>query len=404
MNGDSGSWIRRAAATSGGLVAPEFTMTVGGFELGPLLSRALHGGIFALRAGGQIVDGRAVQVSTLGPHDPGDAALSEFSRLSLGQTRAGVARVFGAGIDGNLRWVEMERVAGWSLRTLLGRREITFTGRRLAMIGAELADALAPLHAAGAAFGLVHGRLGTGHVLVDRSGRLRLCGVPVARSVSALPDAIGVGAIVACAALGICPDPRGVTLATARSLAHTLDRPENTARMPVNLRRLVQSILLLHPSGFLPSMAVLRDQFLAFGEGLPLGLPDPAWGRALCEAVRGLPPTVRPSSAEVDAVIEDLAPQLPELSGMLPIFFAPPERSSPATPALTSPRMPAPVPDALLDPVAPAHIAVTKPVDAPVLGPPPPAFEMPILPSLHDDAPAPRPRSMRQRIFPLLVR
>ena len=403
MNGDSGAWIRKATGPVQSLLSADFSMKIAGFSCGPLLSRALNGGVFALRDGGQIVPDRALQVSALGPHDPGDDALAEFSRHSLAPGAGGVARVYASGIDGEVRWVLMERVAGWSLRTLLGRREITFTGRRLAMIGAELAAALAPLQATGAAFGLVHGRLGTGHVLVDRSGRLRLCGVPVARSLSSLPDAIGVGAIVACAALGICPDPRGVTLATARTLAGTLDRPENVARMPLALRRTVQSLLWLHPSGFLPDMRVLRDQFLTFGEGLPLGLPDPAWGRALCEAVRGLPPSARPAPADVESVVEDLAPLLPELSPLLPVLFAPVARPVGEASCLTSPRPPQSVAAAAFDPVAPAHLAAAEVPEYAAPGPQPPALEMPILPSLHDELPVRPKPTLRQRILPLLV-
>lgn len=412
MNGDSYAWVRRAVGdgtTTGGLLSPEFRLSIGGFELGPLLSRSMHGGIFALREGGKIVESQAIQLSPLGPHDPGDAALREFSRHSLSQIRPGVTRVYASGVDRGVRWVHVERVSGWSLRTLLGRRELAFTGRRLAMLGAELADALAPLHASGAAFGLVHGRLGTGHVLVDRSGRLRLCGVPVARSLSAMPDAIGIGAIVACAALGVCPDPRGVTLATARALAAALDRPENVARSPLGLRRLVQSLLLLQPNGFLPAMSVVREQFLMFAEGLPLGVPDPMWGRALCEAVRGLSPTVRPSPADVEAVVEALAGQVPELFVFLPVLFAP---SDVAGCEATS--APEPLTLAALTGAMGAAFANNSKEPEPALAPdapeadeapatPPPAFEMPILPSLHDVTETPKVRSLRERIFPLLV-
>lgn len=412
MNGDSYAWMRRAVsdgAGAGGLLSPDFRLSMGGFELGPLLSRSLHGGIFALREGDKIVESQAVQLSPLGPHDPGDAALREFSRHSLSQIRPGVTRVYASGADRGVRWVHVERVAGWSLRTLLGRRELAFTGRRLAMLGAELADALAPLHASGAAFGLVHGRLGTGHVLVDRSGRLRLCGVPVARSVSAMPDAIGIGAIVACAALGVCPDPRGVTLATARTLAAALDRPENVARSPLGLRRLVQSLLLLQPNGFLPAMAVVREQFLMFAEGLPLGVPDPSWGRALCEAVRGLSPTIRPSPADVEAVVEELALQLPELSDFLPVLFAPPEVGVGHATSVPEPLTLAALTGAMGAAFAnnsnePEPTEPDREPDAEEsAASPPPSFEMPILPSLHDVVEVPRMRSLRDRIFPLLV-
>ncbi len=418
MNGDAYAWVRRAVgegAAAGGLLSPDFRLSIGGFELGPLLSRSLHGGIFALREGDRILESQAIQLSPLGPHDPGDAALGEFSRHSQSQVRPGVTRVYASGVDRGVRWVHVERVSGWSLRTLLGRRELAFTGRRLAMLGAELADALAPLHASGAAFGLVHGRLGTGHVLVDRSGRLRLCGVPVGRSVSAMPDAIGVGAIVACAALGVCPDPRGVTLATARTLAAALDRPENVARSPIGLRRLIQSLLLLQPSGFLPAMTVVREQFLMFAEGLPLGVPDPSWGRSLCEAVRGLSPTVRPSPADVEAVVEELASQLPELSDFLPVLFAPPDAvgcdATSAPEPLTLTALTGAM-DAAFANNSAKHEAVVDELEldqpeAPEANDgsmaPPPAFEMPILPSLHDVAEAPRVRSLRERIFPLLV-
>ena len=429
VNGDSYAWIRHATgdgAGCAGLLSPDLSLRIGGFELGPLLSRSLRGGLFSIREGGRIIESRAVQLAPMGAQDPGDEALREFARQSQAQMRPGITRVYTSGVDRGVRWVQTERVSGWSLRTLLGRREIAVTGRRLAMLGAELADALVPLHASGAAFGFVHGRLGTGHVLVDRAGRLRLCGVPVARSVSAMPDAIGVGAIVACSALGVCPDPRGVTLATARALANALDRPENVARSPLGLRRLVQSLLVLHPCGFLPAMAVVREQFLAFADGLPLGVPDPAWGRSLCEAVRGLSPSPRPTPADVEGVLEELAPYLPELSSFLPVLFVPAEcgAAEPAdTTARAALRESEAVPDCAVPQtgrsmaaLAPAGPAARGEAHAPDIPPgqrqpvrstaaevAPPAFDVPILPSLHDPVDSPRPRSLRQRIFPLLV-
>lgn len=409
------------------MLEPSFRMSFAGFTVGPLLSRSLRGGIFAIVRDGAVLADESILLAPLGPHDPGDAALNAFAVRSRAQVRPGVAQVFATGMHRGLRWIHLERVTGWSLRTLLGRREINFSGARLAMLGAELANALAPLHAAGTTLELVHGRLGTGHVVVDRAGRVRLCGLPIARSEGSLPDVIGVGAVVACAALGVCPDPRGVTPATARTLAQALDRPENVARSPLGLRRLVQSLLWLHSGSFLPSTPVLRDQFLQFAEGLSLRQPDPSWGRVLAMAVSGVSTNVRPTPTDVEAVLDDLVPCLGELARYVAPTPAPPTLAnivrefppmdlaetpvSSPTPALN--RSPPPAPVAVGEatsgfagqtaPLQEGRVEKHELHDHPFFQSAPPTLEMPILPALHD-TPEPKPvRSLRERMFPLLV-
>ncbi len=240
----------------------------------------------------------------------------------------GLAAVHATGRHGPLTWAIVERLHGWPLRVLLGRHGLAFSGRRLAGLGAELADGLAALAAASAPRRLVHGRLSVGHVVIDVAGRTRLVGSPVeADAPDLLCDAMGLGVTLACAALGAAPAATVLAPAAMRSLAASLDRPENAGRMTGSLRRLVQSLLTLNPRGFLPSMSVLRDEFAGHMEGLPMGVPDPAWGRALSEAVRGLLPTHRPTAADADAVITELLPYLPAL--LSPIGHDDPPSSSP---------------------------------------------------------------------------
>ncbi|MBM4367388.1 MAG: hypothetical protein FJ102_14345, partial [Deltaproteobacteria bacterium] len=143
---------------------------------------------------------------------------------------------------GDLRTIVMEGVHGWTLRSLLGRRGLSFSAARLAALGAEIADALAFLHEIGRPFGVAHGRLGLTHVVVEVTGRARVCGFPLPVAAGGvLPDAMGLGAVIASAAVGMVPDPRGATIASLRLLAAALDRPEYAARHPAAFRRFIQS-------------------------------------------------------------------------------------------------------------------------------------------------------------------
>ncbi|GDX79618.1 hypothetical protein LBMAG42_14290 [Deltaproteobacteria bacterium] len=316
MTGDVPLWLeagqpaqRRVGAAR--LLQPDFRFALGDLLIGPLLARTLRGGLFAMVDGGEVLPRVAVE---LGVEVDGDRTHEVLVRAVAHASHHGLAQVHSLGRAGLLRWAVVERMQGWPLRALLGRRGLAFTGRRLAALGAELADALRALGAASSEVPLVHGRLSVGHVVVDVTGRARIVGSPVeASSPDLTPDAIGLGTVLACAALGVAPDPRGLTPASRRALSAALDRPENHARMCPALRRLVQSLLLLHPSGFLPSMAVIRAELLRHTEGLQPGVADPTWGRALSDAVRGLPPLHRPALADAEAVVRDLAAHLPGL-------------------------------------------------------------------------------------------
>lgn len=318
MTGDLPLWLgselptaKRAGAAR--LLQPEFRFAIGDLVVGPLLARTLRGGLFAMVDGGEVLPRVAVE---LGVDLDEDRAHEVLVRAVAHASHHGLAQVHSLGRAGSLRWAVVERMHGWPLRALLGRRGLAFTGRRLAALGAELADALRALGAASPDVPLVHGRLSVGHVIIDVTGRSRIVGSPVQASAPDLiPDAIGLGTVLACAALGVAPDPRGLTPASRRALSAALDRPENVARMSGPLRRIVQSLLLLNPKGFLPSMAVLRSELLLHTEGLQLGVADPTWGRALSDAVRGLPPVHRPALADAEAVVGDLAAHLP---GLLP--------------------------------------------------------------------------------------
>lgn len=327
MTGDLPVWFGTSDVANGHGVAarllrPEQRQPLGRHVLGPLLARTLRGGLFAHVENGVPAARTAIEVS-LGPVD--DEAHLRLPEIVAKAAHPGLARVFETGQTGGLRWAVVERVHGWPLRVLLGRRGLAFTGRRLAALGAEVADSLAALREASGPLRLGHGRLSVGHVIIDVTGRARLVGSPLrADTPGTLPDAIGLGATLACAALAVAPDPRGLTPATIRALAVALDRPENLGRVPERLRRLVQSLLLLSPQGFLPSMAVLREEFAAHMERLPMGVPDPAWGRALPDAVQGLPPAHRPTIAEAGAVINLLALHLPGLVGATSLRPPPP--------------------------------------------------------------------------------
>lgn len=300
-------------------LAPGFSMRVRGIAVGPLLGRTLRGGLFALpSAGDRTEPGRVVELAVAGPGDLDD---HDFLALAASLARLehpGLPRVYEASVFGALRVTVMERVEGWPLRSLLGRRELVLDAERLGCLGREVAGALAALHDVGRDFGVGHGRLGLTHVVVERSGRARVCGFPLPMHVAGvLPDAMGLAGVVAAAAVGMTPDPRGVTPASLRGLALSLERPEFVVRLPLPLRRLLGSLLTLHPGGFLPSMSVLASAF----EGLA-GRRYPtfgaACGRALHHAVDGLAPGHRPTTGDAAHVATVLGSILPELAAAAP--------------------------------------------------------------------------------------
>lgn len=315
LNGDSAiclEAVRRRPSTEAAerVRHPAFRLEVGPLTAGPLLARTLRGGLFALIQDGLVAPRLAIELGVAAPDDAHDILVETVTRAATPR----LAAVYATGRLGPLTWALVERVYGWPLRTLLGRHGLSFSGRRLAGLGAELADGLAALAAAAAPVQLIHGRLSVGHVVIDVAGRARLVGSPVrGNAPDLICDPMGLGVTLACAALGAAPAATVLAPAARRSLAMSLDRPENAGRMTGSLRRLLQSLLTLSPRGFLPSMAVLRDEFAGHMEGLPMGVPDPAWGRSLSEAVRGLAPMHRPSSADADAVITELGAHLPAL-------------------------------------------------------------------------------------------
>jgi hypothetical protein len=316
VHGDGPTWIEPEATqdlrnAAAGLLAPDFRITLGERQAGPLLARTMRGGLFSLFEAGEEVPRRALEVGVASNEEEAQPAGAHEL-----PPHPGFARVFETGRVGDIQCRVVERVHGWPLRVLLGRRGLAFTGRRLAALGAEIADALDSLRGAPGVPRRVHGRLSVGHLMIDVTGRARIVGSPVRPGGPGLmPDAIGLGATLACAALASTPDPRGLTPAAIRALGLALERPENAARVPPGLRRLIQSLLQLNPRGFLPSMGVLRAEFVKHMGGLPMGVPDPAWGRALNDAVTGIPPEHRPTVNDAEWVVRALVGLLPELAG-----------------------------------------------------------------------------------------
>ncbi len=257
---------------------------------------------------------RVVEVALAGPGDLDDARFTGLFEALARVDHPGLPRLHDVRIEGRLRVTVMERVDGWPLRSLLGRRELVLDAVRLGSLGHEVADTLRALHDAGRPFGVAHGRLGLTHVVVERSGRLRVCGFPLPTHLAGvLPDAMGVGGIVAAAAVGMAPDPRGTTPAWLRGLAHTLERPETAVRLPAGLRSLLCGLLALHPEGFMPAMSVLSANFAAIaGRRAPSFAV--ACGSSLHHATVGLVPGHRPTAHDAQHVVEALASQVTALA------------------------------------------------------------------------------------------
>lgn len=162
------------------------------------------------------------------------AAISELRHRSL-------AIVLEHGVDGGDCFViTPARTGGMTLRGALVKRPLPGVAEA-ARIGAQLADALATLHARG----LVHGRLSPDTIIVDETGVPRIEDVPagtLARPALRPADDLRALADVLRASVGA---PTGVPLI-------------ETAGIPPQFAALVQSLSLVHPPDALSARDALR--------------------------------------------------------------------------------------------------------------------------------------------------
>jgi eukaryotic-like serine/threonine-protein kinase len=104
------------------------------------------------------------------------ARFADEARLLGRLSHPGLVRVLDAGIDGDRPYLVLELVRG---RSLADAMDDGLEGDEVAQIGAEVAEALAHVHAAG----IVHRDVKPGNVLLDQDGTAKLADFGIARLV-----------------------------------------------------------------------------------------------------------------------------------------------------------------------------------------------------------------------------
>jgi len=164
--------------------------SLGGYEVVELLGRGGMGEVWKAR---DARSGELVAIKTM-PAANDLELIERFereARLAASVRHPNVAAVLGSGIERGVRWIAFELVTGGSLRQHLERTQ-RLDWREAAARGAEIAEALAAVHARG----LVHRDVKPENLLIDADGRTKLADFGLARPEVATERLTATGAMV----------------------------------------------------------------------------------------------------------------------------------------------------------------------------------------------------------------
>jgi tRNA A-37 threonylcarbamoyl transferase component Bud32 len=212
----------------------------------------------------------------------GRARFVSEARILAGISDPGLVTVLDAGITGDHPYLVMEPLPGGTVADLVDAGSQPLD--RVADIGAQVASALVPVHAAG----VVHRDVKPGNLLFDAQGRVRLADFGIARLIG---DTVRVTAT-------------GTMIGTASYLA-----PEQASGADVGTAADVYSLglVLLELITGAPAFAGTPTEAalarLTHDPAVPVGLPAPL-GR-LINAMTLREPAARPTAAEVAVALAE---------------------------------------------------------------------------------------------------
>ena len=246
-------------------------------------SRLGRGGMADVYAAHDTLLDRRVAIKLLREAPDSETARARFvseARILAGTSDPGLVTVLDAGITGAHPYLVMELLPGGTVADLVDRGSQPLD--RVADIGAQVASALVPVHAAG----VVHRDVKPGNLLFDGQGRVRLADFGIARLVG---DTVRVTAT-------------GITIGTATYLApeQASGGEVGTAADVYSLGLVLLELITGAPAfGGTPTEAALAR--LTHDPAVPDDLPYPL-GRLL-GAMTSREPGARPIAAEVAAAL-----------------------------------------------------------------------------------------------------
>ncbi len=254
-----------------------------------LVRRLARGGMAEVWEAVDEILSRPVAVKILLPHLAADEAfVTRFRREAVAAARLShphIVAVFDTWTDDGFEGIVMELVRGTTLRAVLDEQGV-LPPRRVAAVGAQVADALEVAHRGG----LIHRDVKPGNILLTEDGRVLVTDFGIAKASEATSDLTEVGQVVGTAKYlspeqveGRPLDPRsdvyalGVVLyeaatgqppfaadnVTATALARLHSQPTwpraLRADVPPALETIVMQAMARRPDDRFPTAAALRD-------------------------------------------------------------------------------------------------------------------------------------------------